>query len=249
VIDEKKKRLDRYFANASARRRSVADWRMYAAATGSAMAMATNASAGVIYSNQAVTVGPEANVGMSAYFFHSQDIALKSAMGGTIGNGFKIGVFQSSSAGAHNGYAFIVPTGGHLNFFAAGTLKKLAFGANISTAPAFWDASAAHLANQTNAGASGWAANAPGFAGFLFSTTNGGLDYGWVRLSYTLGTNSLANSITATDWGYDPTGAGVTAGEGASSATPEPSTVALAILASGAAGVAALRRRRDELNR
>jgi hypothetical protein len=63
-----------------------------------------------------------------------------------------------------------------------------------------------------------------------------------VRLSYTLGTNDLANSITATDWAYDPTGAPVTAGE---SGTPEPSTTALAILAAGAAGVVALRRRRQ----
>jgi hypothetical protein len=84
------------------------------------------------------------------------------------------------------------------------------------------------------------------FRRFRFSTTNHAWDYGWVRLSYALGTNGLPNSVTAVDWAYDPTGAPVSTGEGAA---PEPSTMALAILAAGAAGVAVLRRRRCELNR
>jgi hypothetical protein len=59
-------RPDRYFANVSARRRSIADWRIYAAVTGPAVAMATNASAGVIYFNQPVTAGPRGNVAQSS---------------------------------------------------------------------------------------------------------------------------------------------------------------------------------------
>jgi MYXO-CTERM domain-containing protein len=243
-------RLDGYFANVSRRKNSVSDWRIYAAVTGSAMAMATNASAGVIYFNQAVTVGPVDNVGMGSTFHETKQIALKNAMGGNIGPGFRVGVFQdsASSGGSRSGYAFIAATGS-ISLLHTGKLKKLAFGANISTAPGRWAASGTlDLAIQTNAGphGPGWAANATGLAGFRFSTTNSGFDYGWIRLSYTLGTNNLANSITATDWGYDPTGAPVTAGETASSTTPEPSTTALAILAAGAAGVAALRRRRHE---
>jgi len=51
-----KLRLDAYFANLStatgnALRRSARNWQTYAAVTGSAMAMATSASAGVIYTD------------------------------------------------------------------------------------------------------------------------------------------------------------------------------------------------------
>lgn len=256
-MDTNNKRLDRYFANLSARRRSIADWRIYAAVTGSAMAMATNASAGVIYFNQAVTVGPIGNVAMSNTEQQSQNIALKSANGGNIGFSFKVGVrqsFQSISGNLfHSGSAFL--GGPNVSVLAGNTnglVKKLAFGAHISTVHGIeWGGGQIGLANQFTSSnvrhVLGWAANATGLADFRFSTANHTTDYGWIRLSYTLGTNGLANSITATDWAYDPTGAPVAAGEGASS-TPEPSAKALAILAAGAAGVAALRRRRHEFN-
>jgi hypothetical protein len=252
ILGTNNRRLDRYFANISARKRSSANWWIYAAVTSSAAAMATNASAGVIYFNQAVMAGPLSNVTKSNTVHMSQDIALKSANGGNIGFDFKIGVLQSYSAsGPRLGFAFLdSPNLLLLLDNATGRLKKLAFGAHISTVHGIESGGYGHLASQiTSAGvlnAAGWAANATGLAGFHFSTTNHTRDYGWVRLSYTVGTNGLANSITVTDWAYDPTGAGVTAGEGASSATPEPCTTALAILAAGAAGVAALRRRRRE---
>ena len=259
-MDTKNTRLDRYFANLSARRRSMADWRIYAAVTGSAMAMATNASAGVIYFNQAVTVGPIGNVAIGNTEQQSQNIALKSANGGNIGFSFKVGVFQSfqniSGNLFHSGLAFL--GGPNVSVLAGNTnglVKKLAFGAHISTVHGIeWGAGGAvGLANQFTSSnvrhVYGWAANATGLADFRFSTANHTTDYGWIRLSYTLGTNGLANGITATDWAYDPTGAPVAAGEGAPSATPEPSTTALAILAAGAAGVAALRRRRHKLDR
>ena len=88
------RRLDRYFANVSTRRRSTANWRIYAAVTGSAVAMATNASAGVIYFNQAVTVGPMANVVKSDTLDQTQKVALKSAMGGKFQRGCFSAFFQ-----------------------------------------------------------------------------------------------------------------------------------------------------------
>jgi MYXO-CTERM domain-containing protein len=257
VINSNNTRLARYFANLSTRKRSAADWRIYAAATGSAMAMATNASAGVIYFNQAITAGPVANVPVGQASRQSQRVALKSEMGGNIGVSFKVGVFQScSSGGTHVGAASIKNATSNPNFAllfdtANAKLKKLAFGAHISTVHGVELGSGGDLASQTTSAnvlkVHGWAATATGLAGFRFTTANHERDYGWVRLSYTLGTNGLANSITATDWAYESTGAPITAGE-TSSSTPEPSTTALAILAAGAAGLAALRRRRHEFN-
>jgi hypothetical protein len=236
------RRLDRYFANVSRRKNSVSDWRIYAAVTGSAVAMATNASAGIIYFNQAVTAGPIGNVA-SSDIHQSQNIALKSAMGGDIGLGFEIIVGQGRGGGAASNFGF-VSVSGNFEVLDSVRLKKLASGANISTAPGRWTVPGEFALRLEAGGAYGWAPSATGFAGFRFSTTNHALDYGWIRLSYTLGTNGLPNSVTAIDWAYDPTGAPVTAGEEPSS-TPEPSTSALAILAAGAAGVAALGRRRQ----
>jgi hypothetical protein len=245
-------RLDSYFANVSALRRSAANWRIYAAVTGSAVAMATNASAGVIYFNQAVTVAPVGNVAMSNTEQQSQNIALKSANGGNIGFSFKVGVFQNfSSDGFHSGFASVdSPNVSVLADAANGRLKKLAFGAHISTVHGIeWGGGEIGLASQTTSAnvrkVRGWVASATGLADFRFSTANHALDYGWVRLSYTLGTNGLANSITATDWAYESNGTPITAGETGSSTTPEPTTTALAILAAGAGGVAALRCRRQ----
>jgi hypothetical protein len=90
----------------------------------------------------------------------------------------------------------------------------------------------------------GWT-KTKGFAGFSFKTAGNQTDFGWVRLQYTVGENTLINSLTVIDWGYQNNGTGITAGEGAPPpVVPEPSTGALALLAAGAAGVTALRRYR-----
>ena len=248
IVDTDNRRLDGYFANVSARRRNVANWRIYAAATGSALAMATNASAGVIYTDKVLTAGPLANVTGTGNSAKSQVIALKSAMGANIGVDFHLGVQQFATYATAAFQPFSGSSVPEVLHSAPGALKKLAFGANISTVLGSWLSAGAYIGRQHMSNGvlveGGWAPNATGIVGIRFMTTNAAWDYGWVRLSYTLGTNGLANSITATDWAYDTTGT-LTAGEGASS-TPEPSTTALAILAAGAAGVAALRRRRRE---
>lgn len=98
------------------------------------------------------------------------------------------------------------------------------------------------LATQRPPNNSGWAPGATGFAGFSFTTSaSHKTDYGWVRLEFTDGVNGAADYVEALDWAYNTDGAPVAAGE---MGTPEPSTSALGILAAGAAGVCALRRRR-----
>jgi hypothetical protein len=251
--------LEKYFATLAASpaletlKRSAANWHFYAAVTGSAVAMATNASAGVIYSNTAVPVGPVANVGPGATIDTSAKVHLKTAGGGPNGISFRVGLFQSGanesgSALVRDSTAakllFLIPSGSN-------KLKKLASGTMISTnLKGVWEGGVAPLATQTaTANGShinhGWpAGNQTGFAAFRFTTASKGFDFGWVRLKYTLGSNGLANAVTAVDYAYDDTGASILAGQ-TTSATPEPSTAALALLAAGAAGVMALRRRRQ----
>jgi MYXO-CTERM domain-containing protein len=54
----------------------------------------------------------------------------------------------------------------------------------------------------------------------------------------------MANSITLKDWAYENSGSPIHPGDTGLSAAPEPSTAAMALLAAGAAGIVALRRRR-----
>lgn len=88
----------------------------------------------------------------------------------------------------------------------------------------------------------GWNPNSTGFAGFSFNNA-GQTDYGWVRLTYSVGANGLPDSMTAIDWAYDSTGNPIQAGQ-TIAATPEPATAGLAALALGSAGILALRRKR-----
>jgi hypothetical protein len=74
----------------------------------------------------------------------------------------------------------------------------------------------------------------PGLAGFKFVTASS-MHYGWVRLA------TSPTNFTVVDWAFESVpNAPILAG--ATAATPEPSTMAL--LALGAAGVTALRRRK-----
>ena len=94
---------------------------------------------------------------------------------------------------------------------------------------------------------------ATGIAGFQLA--NG--DYGWIRLKLTdLGLNQpfstvlggsplgngqgYADKVTVVDWAYENSGAAIKAGD-----VPEPS--ALALLAAGAVGIGAFRRRKAGL--
>jgi hypothetical protein len=240
-----------------------ANWQIYAAVTGSALAMATNASAGVIYSGiQNITAGP---ISATGGHVHSQTshqssfkkIGLKNATGAPIGRGFSVGAYQrfvltypgvGMTSHVLNGDAAVKTAG--VGFFTGGPdllVLDFALGAKISSSQGH--GGTLKFASQSvgphgTSGKFGWQAGKTGFAGFDVSTAGHKEEVGWVRLEYTLGANGLANSVEAIDWAYNGTpGASINAGEGIPP-SPEPSTGALALLATGAAGVAFLRRRR-----
>jgi len=228
------------------RKRRSGNWQVYAAVTGSALAMATSASAGTISIissslNGNVVAGPLPNVSnlTSPPYFErtSQPIQLTNGKGSTIGVGFKIGVRQGSVDSGKRASAVLLG-GSQVGFLHNSTgaffVKDLASATKTSNHTGVFRRGTNYVATQLDfsfrgadpISTSGWPKNAAGFAGFSFSY-KGQKDYGWVQLRYTVGTNGLIDEIEA---------------EG--SASPEPSTFALALLAAGAAGVAALRRRR-----
>ena len=85
-----------------------------------------------------------------------------------------------------------------------------------------------------------WTSGGTGYIGFKFVAANGQTDYGWMRISIdpTLFLNQQ-NSAVVIDWAYNNTGAPIMAGQ-----IPEPSSLALAFLGSGAVGLALWRQQR-----
>jgi PEP-CTERM motif len=253
-------RLNAYFATLrrsslrDALKRSVENWQVYAAVTGSAVAMATNSSASLIYSGPVNTTVSVSSAPTGHTHTSQKKIQLKNAAGAPIGIGFNIIVVQDNPGPSFQfGAAGIQAS--QVDFLLSNNdIKRLSSNAAIS--------GGAHTAHSHNGFVSGnhTAANqsissgrrrysgwtkTKGFAGFVFSTAGHQKDFGWVRLQYTVGANTLIDSLTVIDWGYQNNGTGITAGEGTPPpAIPEPSTAALALLAAGAAGVTALRRYR-----
>jgi len=249
-----------------ARQRRTGDWRLYAAVTGSALAMVSSASASTIHS-----VGPVSFGNFSAATTGTGNgrgtlavaIGLNTIGGGPAHTGFSMGVSQilanGKSAGGGTGVgAPFLRNSGLMGFLFTAThdrAAKLASGVTISAHSPFatpiWEGATVKLATScagrgcaSNPSHNGLAPNMPGFAGFMFETAGHGVDYGWIELEYTLGANGLATGGTVEAWAYDNAGNPIVTGDQAPTA-PEPSTMAMALLAAGAAGVVALRKRRS----
>jgi hypothetical protein len=252
------RRLTAYFVTlrssglAETLRRSAGNWQFYAAVTGSALAMTTNASAGVIYSGiQNISAGPIASAANPGDTFDSYKQILVRNGSNAIKGQFSFGPYQKFDSGGFLDGDANLNMGSKAEILITNAnfkVKKLASGNNISNlAGGIWEGGTNHIASQhkgpgTNSHP-GWSANQFGFAGFRISTVSHGLDYGWVRLEFTTGTNGATNGVLVEDWAFNTTpGALITAGQEVPS-VPEPATGALALLALGAAGVTALRRK------
>ena len=85
--------------------------------------------------------------------------------------------------------------------------------------------------------------NGTGIAGFRFEAPDG-THYGWIRLDLQF-SGSTVDSLTAVDWAYQSSpNVGIPAGDDGPPPAPTPEPNGLALLATGAVGVLALRRLR-----
>jgi hypothetical protein len=230
----------------------LGNWPVYAVATGSALAMATSASASIIYSGPLAIsksippVGPSAsNAG------HGTSIQLKNGPF-AYPNSFTFLLRDRHSTGdgpvRNKAYARIGASYG-LRFLRSGiNLKPLASGAVISgLAGNFGNYGSLHKRYTHGTGTSAptynngiWPNGGVDFAGIKLA--NG--DFGWLKLSWS-GANDFPDTINLYGWAVQTDGTAIRAGDTGVSATPEPGTFGLALLATGAAGVLALRRRRQ----
>jgi hypothetical protein len=228
--------------------RGSRNWLLYTTAVGSALAMATDAGAQIIdYGGTLPAVTLNAGQGYPKYGsiftvagkvafdlagvdFASGGIVVLEAFG-------KVGMLVNASSG----------------------VQKLAFGATISAGAGTFVAGPHAVKSVSGPLTYGtFSASQPRFAGIKFNTganTSSAtindptkIHYGWIELVYD-GTPD-PTSITAIDWAYnEAAGQEITAGEITAGETgaPEPGTAALSLLAMGAAGVLAWRRRKAAL--
>ena len=242
----------------------MGNWPIYAVATGSALAMATAANASIIASTGAPIFASLPHFSALGSNARSTRKNIHISDGGLLGGeldlrfGVRASRFRSSYSGVtyKGGFAAAgLYEGLHsLRVLATGgsrSLKNLASGATITGAGSFVRLKTAgtinvaelrskgtYGGNSTNVGK--WP-EGEGFAGFKLQ--NG--DLGWLKLSWT-GVAGYPDTITLYGWAVQTDGGSIQAGDtGVGSTAPEPGTFALALLAAGAAGVLAWRRRKQ----
>jgi hypothetical protein len=253
-------------------RRHLRNWPSYAAAAGSALALATAADANTI-----VYSGPK-NIGINQVTAHGtavaqidldgQDFELRARVhGGTNCACYTASVTLRPLGGGQmiGGGSTVVrtPFGGQ---FKRNKLKGLQFGAAIPGQANVFGASNTLLGVVT--GSDGNSSHSEGsfgkvfgkrgaFAGVKFTAADG-VHYGWIAIRFDVSVTSNATLATAISWAYnDVAGAPIDAGQiynNTEGPTPpvartslEPSSQAFALLSTGADGVLAWKRRRLQL--
>jgi hypothetical protein len=259
-------RIDAYAATArtglSARWKDMlGTWPVYAAAAASSLALTTKAEAGIIYSGQK-------NLTISATVQHAFSTAsqkISTAFPGLPMPKFGAEVTDVFAPVATHyanrvGAAFIGNFAASTQAFAPGfqILRSASFAKNLG-AGAMISAGAGNFGradienwhkNGANVGATGqFPPTATGFVGVRIVTSNAHdtADFGWIRLKVSDNGNGdgAPHKVTLVDWAYNNTpNAPIAAGD-TGVAVPEPSAMALALLASGAAGVLAWRKKQQ----
>lgn len=224
------------------RQRRVRNWSVYAAATGSALAMATGASASIIHTGiVGRAFAPALSVNPGGPYTH-------------------LGLIPGLSVKIHALDNLAGPTfqlqleASHANLFASDAAllaKNFALGAPLapdSIIPSGPTAIVKAFASSSLFG--NFTADKPAFAGFSFTTANHQHDYGWIELEFHNDSSGHPYYLDALAYGIDlnpgQTPGTLQAGQVDDGFIPEPGTLSLAFLASGAAGVMALRRRRKQ---
>jgi hypothetical protein len=243
-------------------------WTTYAAATGAALAGASAASADIFYSGKidlsgsqvGVPVGPSASIG-----FDAQAGQFRHLVSTTNGSGVRhqsLNLFREflEAEGNHAAFAGSNGPGQYplgLKSFASGAPisesrpRARAFhsvpgtivthGGHLATRPSFLGHGGVSTYGQQDGVAKGTLLL--GFATYRASGNNGpipGSEVGWVRVKFD---TTFPGSFEIIDYAYNTDGP-IDAGQ--TSATPEPNYLPLMLLAGGAGGVLAWKRRRSQ---
>ena len=238
--------LDRYCEAAETTRSvrrgpGLRDWAMYTAAAGSALAATQSADAAVIYSGvqNIMVTRTAASTGFQTGAVDLNGDSVDDFGLSLVWNSFNATAGLAGLFGAGGAYMLTSSTGSF-----GGKAQRLSSSSYLNSGLGNLDNQGLlRFANVGGASAGNWPGGNPtatsGFAGIGFFDTGGDFHLGWLRLAIRNDANGLPDKITLVDWAYesvdgDPIHIG---------SIPEPSS--LALLAAGAAGVAAFRRRRN----
>lgn len=220
--------------------RRLGEIALYTAAAGSALALAPAAEASIIYSGiQDITVHRVTNGSAITVADLNRDGV----------NDVQFVIFSSTRAdtaamaGLHSGVSFVKYNA------SLGIAKFNASSANIGSKQNFGFLGTLRYHTHTAGGAAYGAFNpAPGASvtGFVGAqyTSAGKPHFGWLHLKLDVGSDGRTDDLTLIDWAFESVpGTSIHVGDPVyPSSVPEPST--LGLLALGAAGLAALCRRR-----
>jgi len=176
--------------------------------------------------------------------------SVSSIKGLLMGSGREVNIVANSgTVGGAFAALELLPVAGRINIFFTGasSARDFAFKSNIAGAhaapqaeivKALFTASAPPVHGQFQSGE-------PGFAGLSISTAGHvNKEYGWIELVFTEQAG-VPHDLQALAFGIDTNlNQTIEAGQIDGGFIPEPGTMSLAILAAGALGVEALRRRR-----
>jgi hypothetical protein len=241
-------------------------WPIYAAATGSALALGTSAAASIIYfsgppvqatvsvgpgftsSTAAISLLPFADPGLYAIHRNSS-----SAVRGAVG---------LENCGCYPALFFVTPPspgapGPALKNFAFN--QPISYGVLPTSGPGTFLFPFGFAAARCDAGSDPCGSTASNFAsapfgppdvtGFVGFVAYNSTDptplprFGWIRIRWSADLISgFPNSIEALDWAIEDSGAALLAGD---TGVPEPGTMSMALLALGAAGIVSWRKRKN----
>jgi hypothetical protein len=210
-------------------------WGIYAAAATSALAMATSAEASVITGFSGMSITAPTN---ATFFTSGKTVASFPGLGS-----LKIGLSFNNFPGNHYakpafkvGTAYLLRDGTYAQRLNPGVLVS-------AGAPGTWEPAGFYrpVVYGTAANTNGnFLGGVYGYAAFYLP----GNLYGWIELKWEkVGPSGLPDQITAGRWAYDDSGAPIAAGFYPAAAVPEPGTWGLSLLATGAMGILAWRRR------
>jgi hypothetical protein len=222
-----------------------ADWAVYAAAFGAAVAGATNAAAAVVnYTGGPITVSAASNTSAQSVQFGPGPLLHLFAQNLSFS---RTGFQGKRGIAAVSGFQFL---GQNLSISRFGTNQRISAAAGSFQYGHFHlktrSAGSSTIAGKISGSSGQWASGVTGFAGFRFQTNSysstARINYGWLELKMNMSVDNYPDSVTLLAGAYDDSGSPITT----PGATPEPGTAGLLLLAMGAAGVTALRRRKKQ---